>query len=271
MAKILLIGDIMGRPGRLAAARVLPLWQQEHNPDVIIGNVENLAHGRGITENTIQEMNALGFDAYTSGNHVFETGPHAESCFEKWDNIIRPANYVGTYPGQGFYRFAKAGQQYLVLNFSGRVFMEGRDNKWNIANPFLVFDELFQAQTQKDDIIIVDLHAEATSEKQAFSWYLDGRATVVYGTHTHVPTADDRVLPKGTAHISDVGMTGALDSIIGVAPEAALPMFLEQGKFKTEIPESGPAVVNGFLVEVEQNKVTNFQRLQSKVNPETKS
>ncbi len=267
MAKILLIGDIMGRPGRLAAAQVLPMWREEHNVDVMIGNVENLAHGKGITLNTIAEMEALGFDAYTSGNHVFKTGQHSTETFDKYDKIIRPANYVGDFPGSGYYRFSKNGQQYLVLNLSGRVFMEKQkpteDTETN--NPFFVLDELLEQQAQKDDIIIADLHAEASSEKNAFGWYADGRATIVYGTHTHIPTGDTKILPKGTAFQTDIGMTGAKDSVIGVIAQNSIDMFLEKSKMKFELPESGPAIVNGLLVETEGSKVIKVARLQNEV------
>lgn len=255
----------MGRPGRRATAQVLPLWKQEYGVDTMIGNVENLAHGKGITLPTMEEMEMLGFDAYTSGNHVFDTGPHSQACFDKYDKIVRPHNYVGDYPGVGYYRFAKNGQQYLVLSLSGKVFMD-MGGKWDIKNPFFAFDELVEQQGQKDDIIIVDLHAEATSEKNAMGWHADGRATIVYGTHTHVPTADEKLLPKGTAYLTDVGMTGARDSVIGVVPQVALDMFLEKGKFKTDIPESGPAIVNGLLVETQGNKPIKIQRLQKEVH-----
>lgn len=268
MAKILLIGDIMGRPGRHALAQVLPMWKTEHEIDVLVGNVENLAHGKGITLNTMAEMEELGFDAYTSGNHVFETGAHAQACFDKYDKIVRPNNYVGDYPGTGYYRFAKNGQQYLVISMSGKVFMNNND-RWNINNPFFEFDELFQQQAQKDDIIIVDLHAEATSEKNAFGWYLDGRATIVYGTHTHIPTADTKILPKGTAYQTDLGMVGAKDSVIGVIPENSLNMFLEKSKLKIDLPESGPVVVNALLVETEGSKVIKIERLQTQVHVES--
>ena len=149
----------MGRPGRKALAQVLPLWKEEldldSSKDVIIGNVENLTHGKGITPVTIAEMETLGFDAYTSGNHVFDTGAHGEESFDKYPKIVRPANYIGNYPGQGYYRFSKNNQQYLVLNLSGKVFMD-MGGKWEIGNPFFAFDELLQAQSQKDDIIILD-------------------------------------------------------------------------------------------------------------------
>lgn len=263
----------MGRPGRRALAQVLPMWKAEYQPDVIIGNVENLAHGKGITLNTIAEMEELGFDAYTSGNHVFDTGPHAENALEKYDKIVRPYNYVtlsedkSHVPGHGYYRFSKNGQQYLVLNFGGQLFFE-KQFRGEISNPFFAFDEVFEQQAQKDDIIIVDLHAEATSEKNAFAWHLDGRATVVYGTHTHIPTADTKVLPKGTAFQTDLGLTGAKDSVLGVIVENSLAPFLGTGKFKLETPESGPAIVNALLIETEGNKVIKLIRLQKEVHVE---
>lgn len=271
MAKILVIGDIMGRPGRHALAQVLPMCKEELNfdssKDVLIGNVENLAHGKGITLPTMSEMEALGFDAYTSGNHVFDTGPHAQACFDKYDKIIRPQNYNGDFPGVGYYRFAKNGQHFLVMNLSGKLFMDPQE-KFKISNPFFAFDELFQAQAQKDDIIILDLHAEATSEKQAMGWYVDGRATVTYGTHTHVTTADERMLTRGTAYLTDVGLTGAYDSVLGVSVDAALEVFLEKGKLKVEFPESGPAIVNALLVETEGNKPISIKRIQKIVHIE---
>ncbi len=261
----------MGRPGRHALAQVLPMWKSEHQPDVVIGNVENLTHGKGITMKSIAEIEGLGFDAYTSGNHVFDTGPHAKECFENYDKIIRPYNYtslsdeVTTVPGQGYYRFSKNGQQYLVMNFGGQLFFE-RQFRGTITNPFFAFDEIYQQQAQKDDIIIVDLHAEATSEKNAFGWHLDGRATVVYGTHTHIPTADTKILTKGTAFQTDLGLTGARDSVLGVKVENSLQIFLGKGKFKMELPESGTAIANALLIETEGNKPIKVQRLQTEVN-----
>lgn len=270
MLKVLLIGDIMGRPGRAAAAQVLPLWQTEHQPDVIIGNVENLTHGKGIIQTHIQDMLDLGFDAFTSGNHVFDSGPRAEECFEQYHNIIRPANYESLsqensqVPGQGFYRFSKNGQQYLVINLGGQVFFE-KQYRGEISNPFFKFDEIYHQEAQKDDIIIVDLHAEATSEKNAFAWHVDGRATIMYGTHTHIPTADTKIMPKGTAYQTDIGMTGAKDSVLGVKPENSLVVYLQQAKFKLEVPEAGPAIVNALLVELDGNKVIKMERLQKEI------
>ncbi len=267
MSKILLFGDIMGRPGREAISAVLPLWQAEHKPDVIIGNVENLTHGKGIILRHIEELTELGFDAFTSGNHVFDSGPRAEECFDKFDNIIRPSNYTSlgpdtsTVPGHGFYRFAKNGQQYLVMNLGGQLFFD-KQFRGDISNPFFAFDQIYSKEAQKDDIIIVDLHAEATSEKNAFAWHVDGRATIVYGTHTHIPTADTKILPKGTVFQTDLGMSGARDSVLGVIVENSLSPFLERGKFKLETPEEGAGIVNALLIEVDGGKVTSFERLQ---------
>lgn len=258
----------MGRPGRHALSQVLPMWKNElgwqEDSDVLIGNVENLAHGRGITLNTIAELEDLGFDAYTSGNHVFETGPHAHACFEKYNKIIRPENYTTDVPGVGYYRFAKNGQQFLVINISGRLFMD-QQQRFNISNPFFAMDTLIQDQSQKNDIIIVDMHAEATGEKVAMGWHLDGRATVVYGTHTHVTTGDERILKNGTAYLTDVGLTGAYDSVLGVEVESALGLFLEKHKMKNDIQEAGSTVVNALLVQIEGNTVSTIERLKKVV------
>ncbi|MEZ4180357.1 MAG: TIGR00282 family metallophosphoesterase [Candidatus Doudnabacteria bacterium] len=265
MTKILIIGDIMGKPGRRGLAQVLPIWKEQYQPDVVIGNVENLAHGRGITNNTIKEMNALGFDAYTSGNHIFDNNAGLAECLENYDHIVRPANYQGDWAGHGYYRFAKNNQQVLLINLSGTIFMPDSISQTAIS-PFVAFDQIYGEQAQKDDIVIVDLHAETTSEKNAFAWYVDGKASVVYGTHTHVPTADAKVLPQGTAFLTDVGMSGAKDSVIGVEPQAALEAFVGQNKMRLQIPESGTAVVNGFYVEIAEGSSVTVKQLQAEAS-----
>ncbi len=257
----------MGKPGRLGLQKIIPELKTEYSPDVMLANVENLTHGKGIIEKHIIELNNLGFDAYTSGNHVFDSGPHAEDCFDKFPQIIRPANYTGInkhLPGSGYYRFAKNGQQFLVINLSGQVFMNGKD-KFEITNAFFEFDKIYQDQASKDDIIIVDLHAEATSEKQALAWYIDGRAHVLYGTHTHVPTNDAKILPKGLATQTDVGMTGDRDSVIGVIPDSALVLYLQNAKPKLDIVEAGIAVVNALYVEIENGRATNTKIIQKEI------
>ena len=248
MPKILFIGDVVGRPGRTALARVLPVWKEKYQPDAVVVNVENLAHGKGVTLSTLAEIEALGVDCMTSGNHIFKKPQFTEECFAKYPKLIRPANFGGANPGFGYYRFAKDGQHYLVINLNGQVFMENQF-AGTLENPFLKADELLLQEAQKNDIILVDLHAEATSEKIAFGWYMDGRVSAIFGTHTHVPTADARILPKGTAYVTDAGMTGSLNSVIGVKKENVIKRFLDQDRFVNELEEEGPLQVNGLLVE----------------------
>lgn len=272
MAKILFIGDIVGKPGRKILKAVLPEWKEKYKPDVTIVNVENMAHGKGVTPSTMAEIDNLGIDCYTSGNHIFNKLGLAEECFNKYPNLIRPSNFEGQLPGFGYYRFFKQvnsvvrpfmgntgqeadksahykDQQFLIINLNATVFME-KQFDGAISNPFLVLNKLLVEQGQKGDIIIVDFHSEATSEKTAFGLYCDGRVTAVFGTHTHVPTADARVLKAGAAYISDVGMTGARDGVIGVKYQNVIKKFLDpQAKFKNEPEEEGVMQINGVLVE----------------------
>jgi 2',3'-cyclic-nucleotide 2'-phosphodiesterase len=277
MAKILFIGDIFGKGGREVLRQVLPQWKEKYQPDVVIVNVENMAHGKGVTMNTMDAIKDLGIDCYTSGNHIFDKGTLSDECFENYDNLIRPANIGSSYKGHGYYRFAKeiapssalrapfpkgekeimnrAMQQYLVINLHGTVFLE-KEFDGTLTNPFLAIDKLLAEQGQKGDIIIIDLHAEASSEKVAFGYYVDGRVTGVFGTHTHVPTADARILPLGTAYITDVGMTGPRDGVIGVKKENVLAKFLDPNvKFKNDPEEEGVMQINGVLIEVESEKL----------------
>ncbi len=263
--KFLFIGDVVGKAGRRALVSVLPEWKEKYKPNVVIVNVENLAHGKGVTPSTMAEIDRLGIDVYTSGNHIFKKNSLSEECFEKFPNLIRPANFGSGLPGFGYYRFEKQGRQYLVLNLNGKVFFENQFNG-EISNPFLAVDELLTQQSQKDDIIIMDFHSEATSEKVAMGFYIDGKISAVLGTHTHVATADSRILPGGTAYISDVGMTGARDSIIGVKKENAMLMFLEKDKFKNEPEEKGTLMVNGALIEILPNgKAQKIERLYQEI------
>lgn len=263
MAKILFIGDVVGKPGRQALAQVLPMWKETYQPDAVIVNVENLAHGKGVTLSTLAEVDALGVDCMTGGNHIFKKPQFVEECFAKYPKLIRPANFGGANPGFGYYRFAKNSQQYLMINLNGQVFMENQF-AGVLENPFLAIDKLLEREAQKNDIILVDLHAEATSEKIAFGWHVDGRVAGVFGTHTHVPTADARILPQGTAYVTDVGMTGSLNSVIGVKTQNVLKKFLEQDKFVNELEEAGPLQVNGVLVETGSDK-PSIQKLYQEV------
>lgn len=265
MAKILFIGDIVGKPGRQALREVLPMWKKDYQPDAVVVNVENIAHGKGVTVNTLTNIEDLGIDCYTSGNHVFDKAGLSTEAFEKYPNLIRPANYPQDLPGHGYYRFSKNDQQYLIINLNATVFFEKQFNG-QISSPFKAIDEILQQQAQKGDIILIDFHSEATSEKVAFGFYCDGQVTAVLGTHTHVPTADYRVLPKGTAYVSDVGMTGPLNSVIGVKIENSLNIFLQRGKFVMEPEEEGPAMVNGILIESDETgKALKIQKLYKEV------
>lgn len=262
MPKILIFGDIYGKLGRQGLAQVLPMWREQYMPDVVIANVENLAHGKGVTETTLAELEQLGIDAYTSGNHIFHSGVAADVCFSKYSKLIRPENYGPDFAGRGYYRFEKGGQWYCVLNLNGQVFFE-KQFRGEIGSPFTSADRMLADVAQKGDIIFVDLHAEATSEKVALGWHIDGRVTALVGTHTHVPTADQWVMPAGTAFVCDVGMTGPQHSVIGVQVENVLGRFLDPtGKYPMEPAEEGPAVVNAVLVTTEGVKAKSIERLQ---------
>ena len=227
--KILFIGDIFGRPGRTIVKDRLPELRKQHAPDLVIANCENAAAGFGITPPLAEELFDLGIDVMTTGNHVWDKREIIE-YFQMADGnphsparrLLRPANFPQNLPGWGVYEGQKNGVAYAVMNFQGRVFMGSSDD------PFRYADRLLEQIKSNSDskIIFVDFHAEATSEKVAFGWYLDGRVTAVVGTHTHIPTADETVLPKGTAYITDVGMTGPFDSVIGVKKESVVEKFL---------------------------------------------
>jgi metallophosphoesterase (TIGR00282 family) len=266
MAKILFIGDIVGKPGRKALREVLPMWKQEYHPDAVIVNVENIAHGKGVTVNTMTNIEDLGIDCYTSGNHVFDKEALSKECFEKYPNLIHPVNYPENLPGHGYFRFSKNEKQYLVINLNGTVFFDKLFDG-QVRNPFLEVDKILEQQAQKGDIILIDFHAEATSEKIAFGFYCDGRVTAILGTHTHVPTADARILPSQTAYITDVGMTGPLNSVIGVKKENALAKFLDpNAKFKNEPEEEGIIMINGVLIETNSEaKAVKIEKLYKEI------
>lgn len=223
--RILFIGDIFGRPGRQIVKDRLPSLVQEHSVNLIIANGENSAAGFGITPQLAEELFELGIDVLTSGNHIWDKREIID-FFQMADGnqhspsrrLVRPANFAPDLPGFGFYEGCKSNVSYAVINLQGRVFMASNDD------PFRTADQLLKQIKAK--VVLVDMHAEATSEKISMGWYLDGRVTAVVGTHTHVPTADERVLPGGTAYITDVGMTGPYDGVIGVKKELVVGKFL---------------------------------------------
>ena len=239
--RLLFVGDVVGSPGRAVLEEVLPGLREEHEPDWIVVNGENSAGGLGITAKTAKAFFAMGADAITLGNHTYR---HREvyPYLDEERRIVRPANYVKSNPGRGHTVVEKNGGRLGVVNLSGTVFMKAA------RSPFTEIDSILAELDGKADHVLVDFHAEATSEKVAMGWHLDGRVTACVGTHTHVPTADARVLPGGTAFISDVGMTGSRDSVIGVRREQALESFRTQMPIRFETADETPWV-NAVLIE----------------------
>lgn len=252
---ILFIGDIVGNAGRRTMKVLLPGLREEFNPTFIIANGENAAGGLGITPAVADELFALGVDAITLGNHAY----HQRAVYEYLDRcerIVRPANYLRSQPGRRWCVIENDGIRLGVTNISGNAFLQA-------SHPMFaeIEEVLAQFERQRVDHILVDVHAEATSEKVAFGWHLDGRVTAIVGTHTHVPTADARVLPKGTAYISDVGMTGARDGVIGFRRDQAIQRFVSGMPIRLEPSNQNPWLM-GVVISCQQ------QRLQAqKIEP----
>jgi metallophosphoesterase (TIGR00282 family) len=242
--KVLCIGDIMGEPGRRAVARVLPRLVAQHRVDAVIGNGENVAGGFGITPELAEELFDLGMSVITTGNHAWDK-KEVLDYFPRQSRLLRPANYPAGVPGNGSAIIETAGGERLaVLQLMGRAYMP------TIDCPFQVAKREVWRLRQETHAVIVDMHAEATSEKMAMGHYLDGEVTAVVGTHTHVQTADDQILPKGTAYITDIGMTGPLHSVIGVRKELAIEKFLTGMPRRFEVA-SGPSVFCALLLELD--------------------
>ena len=246
MIRILFIGDIVGRPGRDLVRLGLQALVEHHQIDVVIANAENAAAGFGITREIGDELLDRGIEVMTSGNHIWDR-KEAIDYIGAEPRLLRPANFPARVPGNGSYLARTAGGIPVgVVNVMGRVFMV------SIDDPFAVVLKEIEALKPRARIIFVDFHAEATSEKMAMGWHLDGKVTAIVGTHTHVQTADDRILPRGTAYLTDVGMTGPHDSIIGVEVEAALGRFLTGMPARFETAEGNPRL-NGVIVEADQD------------------
>jgi len=244
--KILFVGDVFGKPGKRAACEFIPRIAEERGIDLCIANGENAAGGFGLTENIAQKMFSYGIHVITSGNHIWDR-PEAHKLLEEENTrILRPANYPPQVPGRGYTVVeSKNGAKVGVVNLQGRIFMPPIDC------PFRTADGILEHLRLKTRVIIVDFHAEATSEKMALGWYLDGRVSAVLGTHTHVMTADERILPRGTAYITDTGMTGPHDSIIGVKVEQSLPRILKQVPTRFSPAETG-VMFSAVLVEINE-------------------
>lgn len=238
--RILMVGDVIGRPGRRAIRTMVPWLRREHAIDLVIVNGENAAGGLGLTKETAEELFEAEVDVITSGNHIWdqrEIIPTLDSELA----ILRPLNYPPGVPGRGYLVIGAL----LVVNLIGRTFMG------NFDCPFRAMDQLLDGLADRPPVIIVDFHAEATAEKVALGWYLNGRVSAVLGTHTHVGTTDARLLPKGTAFITDVGMTGPIDSVIGDDTDAVIRRFLTQLPHRLAVGK-GSVILNSVLVEVEE-------------------
>jgi metallophosphoesterase (TIGR00282 family) len=242
---LLFVGDIVGRPGRQALQALLPRLVDRHRADYVVVNVENSAGGFGVTPEVLAEIAELPIDCYTSGNHIWDKKEGVE-LLEREPRLLRPANYPDGNPGHGLYLGeTPSGVPVATINLEGRVFMH------NLESPFLVADRLLAGLGPEVKVVLVDFHAEATSEKQALAFYLDGRVSAVLGTHTHIPTADHRILPGGTALLTDVGMTGPYESIIGMRADKVLKRFLLQTAAPFEVAKRDVRLAAA-LVEVDE-------------------
>lgn len=252
---ILFIGDIVGQPGFEITETLLKNYVQKYSIDLCIANGENLVDGKGIEEESAGKLFNLGVHVITGGNHLWDNW-HAKKLLASNRNVLRPLNYPSENPGNGFVVYdlgekGKAG----VLNLQGRVYMQAIDC------PFKKADWAVEKIREQTKVIFIDMHAEATAEKMALAWYLDGRVSAVVGTHTHIPTADARILPRGTAYITDVGMTGPYDSVIGLKKEIAIRRFLHQTPYKYEIASHDVRLCGVYLqADTETGKALKFER-----------
>jgi len=259
---ILFFGDIVGKAGRNAIKKILPKLKTKYNPDLIIANGENLAHGLGITKNTVQEILNAGIDVLTSGNHIYDKTEGVEMLDQDKNlPIVRPANYPLDNPGKRYIIKQVRTKKVLVTNVLGRVFM-----KEDLVCPFKTIDEILEeTKNEHIDFSIVDLHKEATSEVKALGFYLDGKISAVLGTHTHVQTSDERTLEKGTTYISDVGMVGIKDSVLGVQKEKVIEQFLTQMPHRWEVDETGNCLVNAVVINLDKEKGNTISRINEEI------
>ncbi len=258
--RVFFIGDIVGRPGREAVRALLPEVRAAYAPDLVVANVENAASGFGLTPSVAQEILEAGVDLMTGGNHLWDRRG-SEEYIAGESRLVRPANYPDQVPGNRYLIHDLKGVRVALLNLQGRVFMPPIDC------PFRAFDVLYEELRDSCDIILLDFHGEATSEKKAMALYCDGRATAVVGTHTHVPTADECILPGGTAFVSDLGMTGPYDSVIGMDREGVMERFLTGMPRRFEVAR-GDLRLSGLIVDFDENdgRARFVQRVHERVS-----
>lgn len=261
--KVLFIGDIVGRPGRRAVRRLLPDMLASANVDLVIANCENAAAGFGVTRETIDELLESRIDILTSGNHIWDK-KEVLGFIDEYPVLLRPANYPAQAPGRGsIITSTKTGVPIGIVNLVGRIFMPPADCPFRTAEREI---EYLKKQTK---IIIIDFHAEATAEKIALGWFLDGRVSAIIGTHTHVQTADERILPHGTAYITDAGMTGPFDSVIGTRKEIVIERFLFLMPNKFDVAK-GDVRLQGVTIEIDEDtgQATSINRLSLNISAE---
>jgi len=257
--KILYVGEIVAKPGREIVQKFLPEIIKEHKPDMVFANCENLSGGRGITEEKIEQMRMAGIDYFTSGEHIFQ-----EKGTEDFIHnlpVLRPANYPEGTIGEG-YKIIDSGKngKVLLINLMGLTSFGGKNAF--LDNPFSKIDEILEkTKDEKVDAKIVDFHAEATSEKYSMGFYLDGRVDAVIGTHTHVPTCDNIVLPKGTLYLTDVGMCGAIDSSLGVKVDITIKMFLTAMSQRFEWENAGRKAFRSVLLDLQSKKIVRIDKI----------
>ncbi len=260
--KVLIFGDVVGRIGRAALKEIIPSLKKKYQTDFVIANAENLAHGTGVTKATFEEIRQAGVDFCTSGNHIWDK-VEVHELFAANAPLLRPANYPPGVPGKGAMLVKVGTEKLLIANVMGRVFM-GQD----FDDPFRAVDAILEEYKDVPRAgTIIDIHAEATSEKVAFGLYFDGRVSAIFGTHTHVPTSDMEILPGGEAYVTDVGMVGAKGSVIGVDKKNILKKFLTQMPAGHEMIDSGRCVVNAVLVTIDSasGKATAIERIREEV------
>jgi len=254
--KLLFIGDVVGQPGRRVITRELPRLRERLRLDLVVANAENIADGAGVTARTAAELFDAGVDVLTNGNHAWDK-KEALAYIAAEPRLLRPYNYPDGTPGAGWFVAETAKGRVGILNLMGNVFMHP-----HLACPFTAADRALAAKPEDVKLVLVDLHAEVTSEKMGMGWYLDGRVSAVVGTHTHVPTADERVLPKGTGYLTDVGMTGCYDSVIGMDIEKSLTRLIRKLPERFDVAD-GPGTLCAVLfdLDVETGRCRHIQRL----------
>ncbi len=250
---ILFIGDIFGRPGRELIVNNLPSVKNEFSIDFVIANGENIAHGKGITRRTAKPLFDAGIDVFTSGNHLWDKRDSLDYLSEE-ERILKPINYSPNAPGNTFYELKKDNESLVVLNIAGQSFMPPANS------PFEAFDNIYKTVSNLTNNILVDFHAEATAEKRAFAHYVNGKVSAVLGTHTHIQTADEEILSEGTAYLTDVGMTGGHDSVIGVKKEIIIKKIRTGVPIRYEVADTGMQL-NAVFLEIKNGKTNKIIRI----------